>query len=75
MVPTQTFHNNLHDTHRGEKHRGLEAVWAQVQARMPFSPWDAEKTTVCLTIAGSQVLDVNGNNFPAKQACITLDHR
>ena len=47
----------------------------QVRASVPFSPWDTEETTVCLTIAGSQVLDVYGNNFPAKQACTTLNHR
>lgn len=42
---------------------------------MPFSPWETDSTTVCLTIAGPQVLDVYGNNFPAQQACTTLDHR
>lgn len=55
----------------------LDVIWSifQVRASMPFSPWDTEETTVCLTIAGSQILDVYGNNFPAKQICTTLNHR
>ncbi|KAK9817300.1 hypothetical protein WJX72_012366 [[Myrmecia] bisecta] len=46
-----------------------------VRAKVPFDPWATTSTTLCLTVVGSQVVDVFGNTFPATKNCTTLSHR